>query len=53
MNVVLAVSSAPPGLALDIVLREGSGVTVVGMVSETQGLLALMRTAQPDLVLAE
>lgn len=53
MNVVLAIGTAPLRLALDVVLSEEPGVTVVGMASETEGLLALMRTAHPDLVLLE
>lgn len=53
MNVVLAIASASLRLALDVVLSEEPGVTVVGMASETAGLLALLRTAQPDLVLVE
>jgi DNA-binding NarL/FixJ family response regulator len=53
MNVVLAIGSAPLRLALDIVLSEEPGMTMVGMASETAGLLALMGTAQPDLVLVE
>ena len=50
---MLAVGTAPLRLALDVILSEEPGVTVVGMASETEGLLALMRTAQPDLVLLE
>lgn len=53
MNVVLAIGTAPLRLALDVVLSEQPGVTVVGMASEPAGLLALMRTAQPDVVLLE
>lgn len=53
MNVVLAVRQAHTRLSLELVLCEEPGVTVVGMASEPAGLLALMRTAQPDLVLVE
>ncbi|HEY0603987.1 MAG TPA: hypothetical protein VGD58_13800 [Herpetosiphonaceae bacterium] len=53
MNVVLAVSTAPLRLALDVVLSEEPGVAVVGMASETEGLLALIHTTRPDLVLLE
>lgn len=53
MNIVLAVGTAPLRLALDVILSQEPGVTVVGMACETEGLLALMRTARPDLVLLE
>jgi len=53
MNVVLAVRQAHTRLALELVLSEEPGVTVVGMASETEGLLALTRTAHPDLVVLE
>ena len=53
MNVVLAVRQAHTRLALELVLNEEPGVTVVGMASETEGLLALTRTAHPDLVVLE
>jgi DNA-binding NarL/FixJ family response regulator len=53
MNIVLAVRQAHTRLALELVLSEEPGVTVVGMASETEGLLALARTAHPDLVVLE
>ena len=53
MNVVLAVRQAHTRLVLELVLSEEPGVTVVGMASETEGLLALTRTAHPDLVVLE
>ena len=53
MNVVLAVRYAPARLALELALSEEPGVTVVGAASETEGMLALARAAQPDLVLLE
>jgi SARP family transcriptional regulator, regulator of embCAB operon len=53
MNVVLAVRQAHARLALELVLCEEPGVTVVGMASETEGLLALTQTARPDLVVLE
>ncbi len=53
MNVVLAVRQALARLALELLLSEEPGVTVVGTASETEGLLALIRTARPDLVLVE
>lgn len=53
MNVVLDIGTAPLRLALNVVPSVEPGVTVVGMVSETEGLLALTRTARADLVLLE
>lgn len=53
MNVVLAVRRAHTRLALELMLSEEPGVTVVGMASETEGLLALTCTAHPDLVVLE
>src|SRR5512138_247030 len=53
MNVVLAMRHAQARLALELALSEEPGVTVVGSASETEGLLALARTARPDLVVLE
>jgi DNA-binding NarL/FixJ family response regulator len=53
MNIVLAVRHAHVRLALELVLSEEPGVTVVGEASEAEGMLALARTARPDLVLLE
>lgn len=53
MDVVLAVRNARTRLSLELALSTEPGVTVVGAASETEGMLALARTAQPDLVLLE
>jgi DNA-binding NarL/FixJ family response regulator len=53
MNVVLAVRQAHARLALELLLSEEPGVIIVGAASETEGLLALTRTAHPDLVVLE
>jgi DNA-binding NarL/FixJ family response regulator len=53
MNVVLGVRRAALHLALVLILSDEPGVTVVGVASESEGVLALARTAQPDLVLLE
>jgi DNA-binding NarL/FixJ family response regulator len=53
MNVVLAMRHAQARLALELALSVEPGVTVVGEASETEGMLALARTARPDLVLLE
>ncbi|MBK9714722.1 MAG: response regulator transcription factor [Kouleothrix sp.] len=53
MNVVLAMRHAQARLALELALSVEPGVTIVGEASETEGMLALARTAQPDLVVLE
>ena len=53
MNVVLAVRQAHARLALELALSEEPGVTIVGTASETEGMLALARTARPDLLVLE
>jgi DNA-binding NarL/FixJ family response regulator len=53
VKVVLAVRQAHTRLALELTLCAEPGLTVVGMASETEGLLALTQTAQPDLVVLE
>lgn len=53
MNVVLAIRHADARLALELLLSEEPGVSIVGAASETAGLLALAQTAHPDLVIVE
>lgn len=53
MKIVLALRQAQARLVLELVLSDEPGVTVVGTASEAEGLLALARTAQPDLVLVD
>lgn len=53
MNVVLALGHADARLVLELALSDEPGVTVVGTASETVGMLALIQTARPDLVLVE
>ena len=53
MNVVLAIRQADARLALELLLSEEPGVRIVGAASETGGLLALIQTARPDLVVVE
>lgn len=53
MNVVLAIRHADARLALELLLSEEPGVSIVGAASETAGLLALTQTACPDLVVVE
>lgn len=53
MNVVLAIRHADARLALELLLSEEPGISIVGEASETAGLLALIQTAHPDLVVVE
>ncbi len=53
MDVVLAVCRAHTRLALELALSAEPGMRVVGMASETEGLLALTQTARPELVVLE
>jgi DNA-binding NarL/FixJ family response regulator len=53
MDIVLASQDHDLRLALEMLLREESGAYVVGTVSHSQALLALIRTVCPDLVLLD
>ncbi len=53
MKIVLAVRYGHARLALEVLLSEEPGVTVVGTASEMEGMLALAQTAQPDLIVFE
>jgi two-component system response regulator DesR len=53
VHVVIAIGNPSLRLALELLLSEEPGVEVVGTTSETEGLLALVRTAQPDLVVLD
>lgn len=53
MNILLAIRQANVRLALELLLSEEPGICIVGMASETEGLLALIHTASPDLVVAD
>jgi DNA-binding NarL/FixJ family response regulator len=53
MNIVLACADLDLRLALAMSLREEPGTNVVGTASETEGLLALIQTTRPDLVLLD
>lgn len=50
MRVLLATKHSDLRLALEVLLGEEPGVTVIGAVSETEGLRALLRITRPDLV---
>lgn len=53
MRVLLADQRPDVRLALAILLNKEPGVNVVGSVSETEGLLALARSARPDIVVLD
>lgn len=53
MHVLLADQHSDVRLALTILLNKEPGVVIVGTASEAQGLLALARTTQPDIVILD
>ncbi len=53
MHILLGMKEADSRLSLELLLSEEPGVTVIGEASETEGLLALIHTSQPDLVILE
>lgn len=53
MDVLLAIHQLDLRLALDLLLREEPGISVVGVANETEGLLALLYTVHPDLLLLD
>jgi DNA-binding NarL/FixJ family response regulator len=53
MDIVLASQKHDLRLALELLLREEPGAYVVGTASHAEALLALIRTACPDLVLLD
>jgi len=53
MRVLLGTEQPHLRLALELYLSEEPGVAVVGTASETEGLLALIQTTRPDLVLLD
>jgi DNA-binding NarL/FixJ family response regulator len=53
MDTLLAIHSRDLRLAVDLLLREEPEVNVVGFVSETEGLMALIQTVCPNLILLD
>ena len=53
MDIVLASKEYDLRLALEMLFREEPGAVVVGTASESEGLLALIRSTHPDLVLLD
>ena len=53
MNVLLATTHPDLRLSLELLLSEEPDVNVVGTVSESAGLLALLHTARPEIVISD
>ena len=51
MDIVLASQEYDLRLALEMLFREEPGAAVVGTASESEGLLALIQSTRPNLVL--
>lgn len=50
MRLLLAATETDLRLALELLLSEQPGVKIVGTVTDSAGLLALIQTAKPDVV---
>jgi DNA-binding NarL/FixJ family response regulator len=53
MRLLLATAQPDLRLSLELLLSEQPGVEIVGAASESDGLVALTRTTNPDLVVTE
>ena len=53
MRLLLAAGQADLRLSLELLLSEQPGVEIVGSASESDGLLALIQTSKPDIILTE
>ncbi len=53
MNVLLADQHSHTRLGLEMLLNREPGVSIVGSVANSAGLLALARTTAPDLIILE
>ena len=53
MYILLGIGNAQLRFSLEFLISQEPGVDVVGEASETEGLLALIKTSHPDLVLFE
>lgn len=53
MHVILAIQDPNLRLAIELLLHEEPGLTVVGAASETDGLAFLTRTTSPDLLVVD
>jgi DNA-binding NarL/FixJ family response regulator len=50
MLIVLAIENFDLRLSIELLLNEEPGVEIVGSASESEGLLALVKSSQPDMV---
>jgi two-component system response regulator AlgR len=53
MNLLLATWDSNLRLSLELLLGEEPGVSIVGTASEGQGLMALMHSTSPDMVITD
>ncbi len=53
MRLLLATAQPHLRLSLELLLSEQPGVEVVGTASESEGLLALIHTTQPDMIITD
>lgn len=53
MRLLLAAEKADLRLSLELLLSEQPGVEIVGSASESKGLLALIHTSDPDMILMD
>ena len=53
MDIIIATSSTDLRIALELLIREESGLSIVATTSESQALLALIESTCPDLVLLD
>lgn len=53
MRLLLATAQPDLRLSLELLLSEQPGVEVVGSASESDGLLALIHTTEPDMILTD
>lgn len=53
MRLLVATAQPDLRLSLELLLSEQPGVLIVGAASESDGLLALVRTTKPDMILTD
>jgi len=53
MRIILAIADRDLRLAIELLLSDEPGIEVVGAASETEGLIALVKSTCPDFVLVD
>ena len=53
MHLLLATGNADLRISIELMLGEEPGVSIVGAASEVEGLLALIRSSDPDIVILD